>query len=236
MRREKHTGAHRCWRTQKFPHCPSLSTLFSYHTHGNKMNKLQLLTRTDNGLTSAVYFSRKNSIPTTLVAQWGCRSIRWFRRTVIRKSAAKQMGGDVCFNIKRCKTSGAQSSLLNQDSALSFWKRCLSLQAILLALGVCFNHFCCCVHLPSGKSKWHAMSAIRTDNKMKTKHPTLLSSFRATGGINSPPNTGENIKYSGAGFTPPLKVHSSQSPIPFMTVIQGPNASNILMLKADRRI
>lgn len=77
----------------------------------------------------------------------------------------KQTGGDVCFNIERCKTSGAQSSLLNQDSALSSWKRCLSLQAILLALGVCFNHFCCCVHLPSGKSKWHAMSTIRTDNK-----------------------------------------------------------------------
>lgn len=165
MRRGKHTGAHRCWRTQKFPHCPSLSMLFSYHTHGNKMNKLQLLTRTDNGFTSAVYFSRKISIPTTLVAQWGCGSIRRFRRTVIRKSAAKQTGGDVCFNIKRCKTSGAQSSLLNQDSALSSWKRCLSLQAILLALGVCFNHFCCCVHLPSGKSKWHAMSTIRTDNK-----------------------------------------------------------------------
>lgn len=71
---------------------------------------------------------------------------------------------------------------------------------------------------------------------MKTKHPTLPSSFRASGGINSPSNAGENIKYIGAAFTPPLKVHSSQSPIPFMAVIQGPNASNILMLEADRHI
>lgn len=120
LRRRKHTGAHRCWRTQKFPCCPSSSMLSSVHTQSNKMNKLRLLTRTNNDFR-AVYFQEYwfslNSGDTVelqyLLIQADCD-------TQI-SSKTKGRGG---LYVLISKTSGAPSRLLNHNWALSCWKRC----------------------------------------------------------------------------------------------------------------
>lgn len=52
----------------------------------------------------------------------------------------------------------------------------------------------------------------------------------------SPNNTVEKPKYRGSSFSWPLKVHAHHFPRSLVAVIQCPDGSIILMLKADRHI
>lgn len=119
LRRRKHSGAHHCWRTQKFPCCPSSSTLSSVHTQSNEMNKLQLLTRANDDFTSAVYFHRNwfslNSGGTVALQEY----------TLIQADCDTQISSKTKkegMYVLIWKTSGAHSRLLNHNLALSCWK------------------------------------------------------------------------------------------------------------------
>lgn len=120
LRRRKHTGAHHCWRTQKFPRCPSSSTLSSVHTQSNKMNKLQLLTRTNNDFT-AVYFQENWFSPQLW---WHSGAAGVFADSGGLRYTNQQQNKREGMYVLISKTSGAQSRLLNHNSALSCWKRC----------------------------------------------------------------------------------------------------------------
>lgn len=120
LRRRKHTGAHRCWRTQKFPRCPSSSTLYRVLTQSNKMNKLQLLTRTNNESISAVYFQENwftlNCGGTAeLQGIYADSGGLWYTN----QQQNKREGMYVLIS----KTTGAQLRLLNHNSAFLCWKR-----------------------------------------------------------------------------------------------------------------
>lgn len=225
LRRRKHTGAHRCWRTQKFPCCPSSSMLSSVHTQSNKMNKLRLLTRTNNDFR-AVYFQEYwfslNSGDTVelqyLLIQADCDT----------QISSKTKGrGVVCFNIKNkwCSVAPVESQLgsLMLKTLLFLCKPFCSLWE--------FASIIFAVVYISPQAKANGMPCLLSGQiiKMKTKHPDSAVFIQGNWRNEFPPNTGENTKCREASS----KVHSSRSPMPFMSVIQGPDGANVLMMKAD---
>lgn len=80
------------------------------------MNKLQLLTRANNVLshTSAFFFSYAEigCSLSALMAWWSCKTISWFRRTVMHNSATKQ--NERMYDLISV-TSGAPFCLLNHN-------------------------------------------------------------------------------------------------------------------------
>lgn len=135
------------------------------------------------------------------------------------------------------KTSGAQSCLLNHNSTLSCWKTQLFLCKLFCSLWEFASIIFSAVYIPS-QSKANDMPCLLSGQiiKMRTKHPKSAVFIQSNWRNEFPFQHRREYQYRGAALTLPLKVHSPHSPRPFMVVIQGPNVSNILMLKADGHI
>lgn len=103
---------------------------------------------------------------------------------------------------KNCKNKWCSvMPVESQLGSLMLENGAFSLRAILLRLGIGFDHFFAAVYIPP-QAKENGMPCLlsRQIIKIKTKHPTLQIAFGATGGMNSPPDVEENTKYRGASL------------------------------------
>lgn len=180
---------------EKFHCCPWLHTSFSVYTQSNKMKKIQLLTMTKSGFTSAVYFLKKMVIA---YLWWRCRVVGahadsgrlWY----------KNQGGNGHFNIRNKRHSVLPKEwqhVLSFFSANHFSHSRSLLQSFVL--------LCTSALRQNDVPCWLSGQII----KIQTKHVHTAIFFRdfIQGKMNSPPITTEMTKYWGASFTPPLKVN-----------------------------
>lgn len=190
LRRRKHTGAHRRWRTRKLPPCPSSSTLSSVHTRSNKVKKLQLLTGAHDESTGS---------PSKLWWHSGaagvCADSGGLRCT--HRQENKREGMYVLIS----RTSGAQSRLLNHNSASSCWKRfcffflCKPFCSLWEFASIIF--FAAVYTSPQAKANDMPCLLSGQIIKMKTKHPDSAVFIQG--------NTGKNTEYRWFSVTPPFK-------------------------------
>ena len=124
---------------------------------------------------------------------------------LIQVDCGTRGGGGLIWKNKWCSIALAESKFGHVMLESLFF-----LRAVLLSLGVYFNHFAA-VYNPPPQAQVNGMPCLLSGQiiKMKTKHPNSV--FRATGGMNSTPNTGKNTKYTGVTFTQTLMVHSRHS-------------------------
>lgn len=118
---------------------------------------------------------------------------------MIHKSAAKQKGGDVCFNIKNkwCSVTPVES----QRGSLML-KTLLFLCKPFCSLWEFTSIIFASVYIPP-QAKANGMPCLLSGQiiKMKTKHPDSAVFIQGNWRNEFPPNIGENTKHRGASYS-----------------------------------